>query len=109
MKPSTRTILVESLRDFRRTWPQLIIADLIARILAVVVLTPLVGLLLKVFLATTATGVVTDGAVVDFLLHPTGLVTTKRQRNISPEYSAPARPGRPDATVASPLMRCIAL
>ena len=73
MKLSARTILVESFRDFRRTWPQLILTDLLARVLTVVALTPVVGLLLKVFLATTTTGVVTDGAIVEFLLHPTGL------------------------------------
>ena len=73
MKLSARTILVQSLRDFRRTWPQLILTDLLARVLGIVVLTPAVGLLLKVFLETTATGVVTDGAIVGFLLHPTGL------------------------------------
>jgi len=73
MKLSARTILVGSLRDFRRTWPQLILTDLLARVLTVVALTPVVGLLLKVFLATTTTGVVTDGAIVEFLLHPTGL------------------------------------
>ena len=73
MKLSARTILVESFRDFRRTWPQLILTDLLARVLTVVVLTPVVGLLLKVFLATTTTGVVTDVAIVGFLLHPTGL------------------------------------
>lgn len=72
MRLSARAILTEALRDFRRAWPQLIAADLIARILALVALTPLVGVLLKVFLATTATGVVTDGAIVGFLLHPTG-------------------------------------
>lgn len=73
MKLSARTILVQSLRDFRRTWPQLILTDLLARILGIVVLTPVVGLLLKVFLATTETGVVTDGSIVGFLLHPAGL------------------------------------
>ena len=73
MKLSARTILVQSLRDFRRTWPQLILTDLLARALGIVVLTPIVGLLLKVFLATTETGVVTDGAIVGFLLHPAGL------------------------------------
>jgi hypothetical protein len=72
MKLTARTILGEALRDFRRTWPQLILTDLLARVLSVVMLTPVVGLLLKVFLATTPTGVVTDGAIVGFLLHPTG-------------------------------------
>lgn len=73
MRPSAGTILVASLRDFRRTWPQLILTDLLLRVIAVVVLTPTVGLLLKLFLAGTATGVVTDAAIVTFLLHPTGL------------------------------------
>ncbi len=73
MKLTARTILAETLRDLRRTWPQLILTDLLARVLSVVVLAPVVGLLLKVFLATTPTGVVTDGAIVGFLLHPTGL------------------------------------
>jgi glycerophosphoryl diester phosphodiesterase len=43
-------------------------------VLAVAILAPLVGLLLKLFLVTTETGVVTDEAIVTFLLHPTGLI-----------------------------------
>jgi glycerophosphoryl diester phosphodiesterase len=73
MKMSARSLLADALRDFRRTWVQLVLADLMARVLGVVVLTPVVGLLLKVFLTTTATGVVTDAAIASFLLHPTGL------------------------------------
>ncbi len=75
MKLSARIILAESLRDLRCSWPQLIAADLVARILVLAVLTPLCGLLLKLFLATTATGVVADTAIVDFLCHPIGLAT----------------------------------
>lgn len=74
MNLSARTILGDALRDLRRTWLQLAVADLMARVLGLVVLTPLVGLLLKIFLVTTATGVVTDAALVTFLLHPTGLL-----------------------------------
>jgi glycerophosphoryl diester phosphodiesterase len=73
MELSARTIMGQSLRDFRRTWPQLILTDLLARVLGIIVLTPVVGLLLSLFLATTSTGVVTDGAIVGFLLHPIGL------------------------------------
>ncbi len=69
------TLLVESLRDFRRTWPQLVLSDLLVRVVAVVILTPVVGLLLKLFLTRTATGVVTDAALVTFLLHPIGIAT----------------------------------
>ena len=73
MDISPRTVLSASLRDFRRCWPQLLVTDLLARGLAVAVLVPLVGLLLRLFLATTATGVVADQAIVSFLLHPAGL------------------------------------
>lgn len=73
MTPALNAVLIASLQDFRRTWPQLIITDLVVRVVAIVVLAPVVGLLLKLFLATTATGVVSDVAIVTFLLHPTGI------------------------------------
>lgn len=73
MRPTAGSIVAESLRDFRRTWPQLILTDFLARVFAIVILAPTVGLLLDVFLSRTATGVVTDVAIVKFLLHPTGL------------------------------------
>ena len=67
------SLLTESISDFRRTWPQLVLTDLLARILAVVIIAPAVGLLGKLFLWRTATGVVTDEAIVSFLLHPFGM------------------------------------
>ena len=73
MNVSVHSLVRESLRDFRRTWPQLVLTDLLARILAVVIITPMVGLLGKLFLWRTATGVVTDEAIVSFLLHPYGM------------------------------------
>ncbi len=74
MKTSARAILLESLRDLRRVWPQMVAADLAARVLGLVILTPVVGLLLKLFLNTTAGGVLTDAAIAAFLLHPIGLL-----------------------------------
>jgi glycerophosphoryl diester phosphodiesterase len=62
-----------ALADFRRTWPQLLLTDLLARTLAVVVVTPLVGLLLKLFLMTTDDGVLADTDIAAFALHPIGL------------------------------------
>jgi glycerophosphoryl diester phosphodiesterase len=62
-----------ALRDFRRTWPQLLLTDLMARALGVIVLTPIVGLLLKVFLVTADDGVLGDADIAVFLLHPIGL------------------------------------
>lgn len=73
MKLPLRTLILESLHDLRRRWPQLLAADLVARILALTLLTPLCGLLLKLFLRTTESGVVTDAAIARFLLHPAGL------------------------------------
>jgi len=66
-------LLADAFRDFRRTWPQLVLTDLLARILAVIIIAPAVGLLGKLFLWRTATGVVTDEAIVSFLLHPFGM------------------------------------
>ena len=65
--------LRDALADFRRTWPQLLLTDLLARTLAVVVVTPLVGLLLKVFLMRTDDGVLADTDIAAFALHPIGL------------------------------------
>ena len=73
MHVSARSLLRESLGDLRRAWPQLVITDVMARVLAVVLIAPAVGLLIKLFLWRTATGVLTDEAIASFLLHPFGL------------------------------------
>src|SRR5262245_33976091 len=70
---SARAILKEALNDLRRCWPRLIAADLLARIVTLLLLAPLCGLLLRAFLLTTETGVVADAAIVDFVMHPLGL------------------------------------
>ncbi len=62
-----------ALTDFRRTWPQLVLTDLLAKILAVVAVAPLVSLLLKLFLMTTDDGVLADADIAAFALHPIGL------------------------------------
>ncbi len=70
---SNWSLLKEALGDFRRTWPQLVLTDLLAKILAVVIIAPALGLLVKLFLWRTSTGVVTDEAIVSFLLQPFGM------------------------------------
>jgi len=67
------TELLKAFSDFRRTWPQLILTDLLSRALAFVVLTPAVGLLLKLFLLQTDDGVLGDADIAVFLLHPIGM------------------------------------
>jgi len=46
-------LLADAFHDFRRTWPQLVLTDLLARILAVIIIAPAVGLLGKLFLSRT--------------------------------------------------------
>jgi glycerophosphoryl diester phosphodiesterase len=72
MTLTTRTVLAGAWKRFRAVWPQLFVADLLARALGVAILFPAVGLLLQVFLSTTATGVLADAAILTFLLHPIG-------------------------------------
>ena len=73
MKPFRWLDLLEAQRDFRRTWPQLLLTDLLARTIVVVVLTPMIGLLIKVFLLQTADGVLADTDILVFLFHPFGI------------------------------------
>ena len=68
------SIVLESLRDFRRTWPQLVVTDLLSRALAIVIIAPAAGVLGKIFLWRASGGVVTDEQIVTFLLHPFGLI-----------------------------------
>ena len=73
MKPIRWLDLLEARSDFRRTWPQLLLTDLLSRIIVVVALIPIVGLLIKVFLLQTDDGVLSDTDIVVFLLHPIGI------------------------------------
>lgn len=73
MKPIRWSDLRGALTDFRRTWPQLVLTDLMARAFAVAAVTPIVGLLLKLFLLRTDDGVLADTDIAAFALHPIGL------------------------------------
>ena len=66
MKPIRWLDLLEAISDFRRTWPQLLFTDLLMRVIVVVVLTPMVGLLIKVFLLQTEDGVLSDTDIIEF-------------------------------------------
>ncbi len=65
--------LLGAFRDFRQAWPQLLITHLLSLAIGILVLTPLVGVLLKVFLDRTQDGVLADADIRMFLLHPTGM------------------------------------
>lgn len=67
-------MIVGALGDFRRTWPQLLVTDLMARGLAILLLTLALGVLFKVFLRWADDGVLTDLDILTFLTHPIGIV-----------------------------------
>jgi len=73
VKPVQWLDLLEARSDFRRTWPQLLLTDLFSRMIVVVALTPIVGLLIKVFLLQTDDGVLSDTDIAVFLFHPIGI------------------------------------
>ncbi len=53
-------------------WRQLLVLDLSARAVTLIVVTPVLSLLLKLFLMTADEGVVTDVDIARFALHPLG-------------------------------------
>ena len=73
MDVSGWSLVRESLRDFRRTWPQLVVTDLLAKALSLAIISPAISLLVALFLRRTQTGVVTDQAIVSYLLSPFGM------------------------------------
>jgi len=63
------------LEDFRRTWPQLAITDVLAKVVGFVLLTPAAGILLGLLVSSRGGGVVTDEDILFFFLRPLGMVT----------------------------------
>jgi len=61
--------------DFFRAWPRLLTTDIIYKTIAFVVLTPLVGGALRMFLSTSGSSVLADEDILFFILSPVGLMT----------------------------------
>jgi glycerophosphoryl diester phosphodiesterase len=59
--------------DFLRAWPRLLAADMAYKIIAFVILTPLVSLTLKLFMASKRSSVLADQDILFFVLSPVGL------------------------------------
>lgn len=66
---ASRSLFVNAVRR----WRELLITDLLARILVTVVLLPLIGLLLHLCLRRSSTGVLSDQAILYFFADPIGL------------------------------------
>ncbi len=73
MPQSTSSIFFRATGDFGRAWRQLLITDIVFRAVAFVLLTPVMGLLLRLFVATTGRSVVADTDLVSFFVHPIGI------------------------------------
>jgi len=65
----------EAVGDFLRAWPRLLATDVVYKIIAFVVLTPLVGLVLEFFMSTKGSSVLADQDILFFVLSPVGLAT----------------------------------
>ena len=70
-----RPLVAGAWNDFRRTWPALIATDVLYKVLAFVLLTPLVGLALRLLVSTSGTSVLADTDILFFVLSPIGVVT----------------------------------
>jgi glycerophosphoryl diester phosphodiesterase len=75
MGQQTDRILRSARHDFRLVWKELFLTDILYKVVAFVVLTPLVGLLLRLSLAASGTSVLADQDILYFLLGPIGWAT----------------------------------
>jgi glycerophosphoryl diester phosphodiesterase len=63
-----------ALRDFRRTWPQLLLVTLVTRIAVTLIMLPGLALLLRFFISRQGRTVLSDQEILFFFLTPTGVV-----------------------------------
>ena len=68
-----RTVFRGAWADGRRVWPQLLVTDIVYKLLAFAVLTPLLGLALRVGVSLSGSSVLADQDILYFLLSPVGL------------------------------------
>lgn len=75
MGQQTDRILRSAKHDFQLVWRELFLTDLLYKVIGFVVLTPLVGLMLRIALAASGTSVLADQDILLFLLGPIGWAT----------------------------------
>ena len=74
MSNSSRPTLNAVVADFRLTWKELVLTDIAYKMIAFIVLTPLVGVLFRVLVAASGRSVLTDQDILFFFLGPAGWV-----------------------------------
>lgn len=70
---SSRSLL-NAAGDFRRSWKELALTDVAYKIIALIVLTPLVGILFRVLVAMSGRSILADQDILFFFLGPAGWV-----------------------------------
>jgi glycerophosphoryl diester phosphodiesterase len=70
---SAQAVVPGVLRVLRRTWPQLVAVDLLAKAAGFLVVTPVATFLLRLFAERRGSAVLTDEAILWFFLSPLGL------------------------------------
>ena len=68
------SLLLISFRDFQRAWGRLLETDLFYKLVAFVLLAPLAGLVLNLFVARSGSSVIADQDIIWFLIRPVGLI-----------------------------------
>jgi glycerophosphoryl diester phosphodiesterase len=63
-----------AIRDFRSSWKSLVLTDIAFKVLAFIVLTPLLGVLFRTLIATSGSAVVSDLDILFFFLGPVGWI-----------------------------------
>lgn len=66
-------VFIGAVGDFLRAWPRLLATDVVYKIIAFVVLAPMVGLALQFFMSTSGSSVLADQDILFFVLSPVGL------------------------------------
>jgi glycerophosphoryl diester phosphodiesterase len=68
------SIFFEAIGGFLQSWRRLLATDVICKLVTAVVLIPLAGVALKIFLSTSGSAVVADQDILYFILSPVGIV-----------------------------------
>ena len=66
--------LQQALASFRGCWKILALTDAVYKVLALVVLTPLLGMLIRVLISLSGDDVLSDTDILFFLLGPSGWI-----------------------------------
>jgi glycerophosphoryl diester phosphodiesterase len=70
----SRSPLNAAAGDFRRSWKQLALTDIAYKVIAIVVLTPLAGVMFRVMVAASGKSVLADQDILFFFLGPVGWI-----------------------------------